>query len=251
MKKISGIIICRNEEKNIEDCLKSIQWCDEIILVDSLSSDKTVELAGKYTSNVFLNEWKGFSEQRKFALDKARYEWIFSIDADERCTEELAVEIRSILDKESRVKGYFVPRKSFFLGKWIKHCGWYPDHQMRFFLKGSVSITDRLVHEGYKVTGETAELKNDILHYTVRSVSEYAEKINHYSTLSAMEKANEKKISMGYLLYKPILEFKKKFFFQQGFRDGIYGLMVSYFHMFTKALTYMKILEMQNKKKDE
>ncbi|HRB01437.1 MAG TPA: glycosyltransferase family 2 protein [Ignavibacteria bacterium] len=248
MNRISGLIICRDEENNIEDCIKSIQWCDEIVVIDSFSKDRTLEIVKKFTDKVFQNEWEGFSKQRKFALSKVNSEWIFSLDADERCTEELALEIRSILDSSNNVNGYLIPRKSFFLGKWIQHCGWYPDHQMRLFKRDKVTVSERLVHEGYNVTGETTKLKSDILHYTVRSVSEFAEKINHYSALSAVEKSDGKKISMSYLFFKPFFEFKKKFFFQQGFRDGIYGLMVSFFHMITKILTYMKMIEIQNKK---
>lgn len=247
MKKISGLIICRDEEKNIEDCIKSLHWCDEIVVVDSFSNDRTLEIVYKFTDKVFQNKWNGFSEQRKFALGKVNSEWVISLDADERCSEELALEIRSTIEIDDSVNGYKIPRKSFFLGKWIKHCGWYPDLQMRLFRSDKVTVSDRLVHEGYNVTGETPELKSDILHYTVRSVTEFADKINHYSTLSAIEKSNGKKISMSYLFFKPFFEFKKKFFFQQGYRDGIYGLMVSFFHMMTKILTYMKMIEKQNK----
>ncbi|MBK9334321.1 MAG: glycosyltransferase family 2 protein [Ignavibacteria bacterium] len=251
MNKVSGLIICGNEEKNIEECIRSILWCDEIVVVDSFSSDGTLEILKKYPLSIFQNEWNGFSKQREFAIGKAEHDWVLSLDADERCSPELESEIRSILKSNITVNGFFIPRKSFFLGKWIKHCGWYPDHQMRFFNKGIVSIRDRLVHEGFKVTGATCKLKSNIIHYAVRSVSEYTEKINKYSALSAMEKAGGKKITMSYLFIKPFFEFKKKFIFQQGFRDGIYGLMVSYFHMMTKFLTYMKIREIQNKSGDE
>lgn len=251
MNKISGLVICGNEEKNIEECIKSLMWCDEIIVADSYSTDRTLEILKKYPVRLYQNQWKGFSNQREFALGKVNHEWVFSLDADERCTPELESEIKSILKNNIKANGFFIPRKSFFLGKWIKHCGWYPDLQMRFFRTEKVTITERLVHEGFKVTGETDKLENDIIHFAVRSVTEYSEKINRYSSLSAKEKAGVKKISLSYLLIKPFFEFKKKFIFQQGFRDGIYGLMVSYFHMMTKVLTYMKIREIQNKSGDE
>lgn len=247
MQKISAIVICKNEEKNIDDCLKSIQWCDEIIIVDSGSTDKTLEIAKKYTDKVFINEWQGFSKQRKFALTKVSNDYVLVLDADERCTNELKDEIKNVLSGQTLANGFFIPRKSFFLNKWIKHCGWYPDYKLRLFNKNNVTISDRLVHEGYEVNGETAKLKNNILHYTVTSISEFTAKINHYSSLSAQEKWNKRNISFLYLLFVPFFEFNKKFIFQAGFLDGISGLMVSYFHMITKLLTYMKIRELQNK----
>lgn len=246
MNNISAVVICNDEEKNIEECLKSLQWCNEIIVVDSFSSDNTVDLAKKFTDKIFQNEWKGFADQRKFALTKISNEWIFSLDADERCTNELADEINRSLSQNDQASGYLIPRKSFFLKKWIRHCGWSPDFQLRLFKKNSVHVRERLVHEGYEVKGEVRKLQKPILHYTVNSISEFINKINLYSTLSAIEK---KDVSIGYayLLFKPSLEFIKKFIFQKGFMDGISGLMVCYFHMITKMLTYMKIREIQNK----
>ena len=133
---VSGLIICKNEEKNIEECIKSILWCDEIIVVDSFSTDNTINIVKKYTEKVFQNEWHGFADQRKFALSKAVNEWIFTIDADERCSVELKEEIANIL-KQNVISenGFEIPRKSFFLDKWIKHGGWYPNYQLRFFRK--------------------------------------------------------------------------------------------------------------------
>ena len=246
MKKISVVIICKNEEKNIEECLKSVQWCDEIVLIDGFSVDRTIEIAKTFNIKIFQNEWKGFSDQRKFALTKVHNEWVFSLDADERCSNELAEEIKNIFSQNNFAeKGFLIPRKSFFLGKWIKHCGWYPDFQLRLFNKNSVTVKERLVHESYEVQGECGELSNVILHFTVKSISEFVTKINHYSSLSSIEKVSVEKIGYTHIFLKPFLEFIKKFIFQKGFMDGINGLMVSYFHMMTKILTYMKMREIQ------
>ena len=168
MNKICGLVICKNEEKNIEACLKSILWCDEIVVADSFSSDNTLNIAKRYTDKIYQNEWKGFAAQRKFALSKAGSEWILSLDADERCTPELESEIRSVLSADNvSEEGFEIPRKSFFLGKWIKHCGWYPDHQLRLFRKDSGYVKERLVHEGYEVNGKIGKLRNDILHFEI------------------------------------------------------------------------------------
>nr|HMS66345.1 glycosyltransferase family 2 protein [Ignavibacteria bacterium] len=188
--------------------------------------------------------------QRKFALTKVSTEWIISLDADERCSSELKEEIRQLISRDSiSENGFFIPRENYFLGKKIRHCGWYPDLQMRLFRKQNAFVSNRLIHESYEVKGETGKLQNHIIHYTANSVSEYTEKINHYSSLSAIEKVNKRKIGLMYLLVKPKLEFLKKYIFQLGFLDGTEGLMISLFHMTTKSLTYMKIYELQNKKK--
>lgn len=253
MSKISALIICKNEEKNIEECLKSVAWCDEIILIDSFSIDSTLIVAEKYTDTIFQNEWKGFADQRRFGLSKVNYDWVFSLDADERCTKDLEIEIKNILQgKDISENGFEIPRKSFFLGKWIKHGGWYPNYQMRLFRKSSAGVSDRLVHESYIVDGKTNRLENCILHYTVTSVSEYVNKIDSYSDLSALEKFDKKKIGYFDLLVMPHLAFFQQYILKGNFLDGIEGLMVSRFHMITKLLNNMKIYELQvkNNQKD-
>jgi len=246
---ISATVICKNEEKNIGKCLETIKWCDEIIVVDSESTDKTVEISKKFTDKIFINKWEGFASQRIFALSKATNEWILVIDADERCTDELKEEILHIAgDSKVKQAGYRIPRKSFVLNRWVKSCGWYPGYQLRFFRKSKVRVSDRLIHEGYEVEGETGYLKSDILHYTINSVREYIEKINYYSSLRAIEKQNLKKIGLSDILFRPVIAFIQQYIFKGGFKDGVYGLMVVNFDIITNMLTYMKIWELQNRK---
>ncbi len=245
---ISVNIICKNEEKNIEDCLKSVVWADEIIVVDGESSDKTAEIARKYTINVYTNKWEGFAKQRQFAIDKSSKEWVLVLDADERCSNELREEILSIINtNDVKYKGFKLPRKNFFLSKWIKHGGWYPGYQKRFFRRESTKISDRLVHEGYEIDGETGVMKNDIIHYTVQSISEFMTKVNKYSSLQAEEKRGRKKVGFTDMLFRPIWGFINMYFIRAGFRDGIHGIMVANFDVITNMLTYMKIWESQNK----
>lgn len=246
MNQITGIIICRNEEDNIDDAIKSILWCDEVIIADAFSTDKTVEIISKHPVKLIQNEWKGFSGQRKFILSKVTSEWVFSIDADERCTKELEEEIRQkISNKDLKENGFLIPRKSFFLNKWIKHGGWYPNYQLRLFKKSSADVSDRLVHESFIVSGLTGKLDNDLLHYTVTSLSDYVSRINSYSDLSAAEKVSKKKIGFFDILILPRLAFLKQYLIKGNFLDGTEGLMVSKFHMITKLLNYMKIRELQ------
>lgn len=248
MSKITALIICKNEEKNIEECINSLLWCDEIILIDSFSEDDTVTIAKKFKCSIIQNAWNGFAEQRRFALSQANTEWILSLDADERCTVALQNEIHTLLaGNDVPENGFEIPRKSFFLNKWIKHGGWYPNYQLRFFRKESAGVSDRLVHESYTVEGKTGRLNNDILHFTVTSVKDYMNKINNYSDLSALEKVNRKKIGYFDLLVSPQIAFLQQYVLKGNFLDGAEGLMVSRFHMITKLLNNMKIRELQTK----
>lgn len=244
---ISVTVICNNEEENIRECLESIRWVDEIIVVDSFSSDKTVEIAKEFTDKIYEIEWLGYAKQREYALSKTSYEWVFPLDADERCTIELKDEILNAIKSGDNFAGYRIPRKSFFLGKFIKHCGWYPGYQTRLFLKEKAFVADRLVHEGYEIKGEIGFLKNDILHYTVNSISNYMNRVNRYSSLQAVEKAEKKKIKFTDILFRPFASFIQQFIFKKGFMDGIHGLMVTNFDVITNMLTYMKAWELQNK----
>jgi glycosyltransferase involved in cell wall biosynthesis len=246
---LSVTIICKNEEENIRNCLESVRWTDEIILVDSFSTDKTIEIAKEYTDRIFLQEWLGFAKQREFALSKVSNEWVFPLDADERCSPELKDEILSIIKSENSFSGYRIPRKSFFLNKWIKYGGWYPGYQTRLFLKEKTVVADRLVHEGYEVKGNLGFLKNNILHYTVTSISNYMNRINTYSSLQAIEKSNKKKIKLSDILLRPIASYIQQFIIKRGFLDGIHGLMVTNFDVITNMLTYMKAWELQHKSK--
>jgi glycosyltransferase involved in cell wall biosynthesis len=246
---LSVTIICKNEEENIRECLESVKWADEIIVVDSFSTDKTVNIVKEYTDKIFIEEWKGFAGQREFALSKVTKDWILPLDADERCSEELKKEIADIIKNSGTFNGYRIPRKTFFLGKWIKHCGWYPGFQTRLFKRNKVKVTDRLVHEGYDVEGEMGFLKGDILHYSVSSITDYMRKVNHYSSLQAVEKSQKKEIKFSDLFLRPLAAHIQNFFIRKGFLDGIHGLMVTNFDIITNMLTYMKAWELQNKNK--
>lgn len=249
---VSVNIICRNEEKNIEDCLKSVLWADEIIVVDGESTDKTVEIAKKYTDKVFINKWEGFANQRNFALGKSTGDWVLVLDADERCSPELKEEILSTLSSNNlNFNGFKLPRRNFFLGKWIKYGGWYPGYQFRLFKRECTSVSDRLVHEGYEIEGEIGTMKSDILHYTVQSVSGFMHKVNGYSSLQAEEKSKRRVVKFRDILFRPLAAFYIQFLIRGGFRDGIHGLMVANFDVITNMLTYMKIWELQNKDKEQ
>jgi glycosyltransferase involved in cell wall biosynthesis len=245
---ITVTLICRNEAKNIRACLQSVKWADEIIVVDAESIDGTPGMAKEFTDKIFVKDWEGYASQREFALKQASHDWVFAIDADERCSPELKEEILGVIkSKNTEENGFRIPRKSFFLNKWIKHCGWYPGYQMRLFRRENVIVSERLIHEGYKAEGKTGTLKNDLLHYTVNTIGEFMGKINHYSTLRAQEKIDKQKIKMSGLIFRPFAAYFQQFILKKGFMDGAHGVMVTNFDVITNMLTYMKIWEMQNK----
>lgn len=253
-EKLSVIIITKNEEKNIVDCLESVKWVDEIIVVDAFSSDSTIEIAKRYTDKVFLKEWVGFADQKSYALKLASNEWVLSLDADERVSEKLKIKLLNLLSNKSELNnfsGYKIKRDNYFLGKKINSCGWNKDYQLRLFKKEVTKLTDRLVHEGFEVSGEIGVIREPILHLSYKSFKEAIEKINHYSTLEALEKSSKQKANFCTIIFYPILYFIQHFILRYGFIDGIYGFFVSLLHSWTKLMVQLKIWELQHKTYEE
>ncbi len=241
--KISVTIITGNEENNIRECLESVKWADEIIVVDSESTDKTVEIAKSFTEKVFIREWEGFASQKNYAMKQAKNDWVLSIDADERVTEELSEEILSL--NFADYDGFRIKRDNYFIGRQITGCGWGNDYQVRLFNKNKTRLSDRLVHEGFVVYGRLSTMKNSIKHYSYRNLKDGFCKINEYSSLEANEKAERKKVSGIRLVLFPIWAFIQHYFIRKGFKDGKHGLIVSLMHAMTKLQVYMKIWEIK------
>jgi glycosyltransferase involved in cell wall biosynthesis len=246
LNKISVIIIAKNEEVNIEDCLKSAQWADEIIVVDAESDDRTVEIAKKYTDKVFVHKWEGYAKQKRFALSLTANEWILSIDADERITPELKQEIEG--KTYGSTDAFKIRRKNYFLGKHITGCGWDNDYQLRLFKKSLADVTDKLVHESFFVKGKVEKLNGRMLHYPYRNLRDAFIKINNYSTLEAQQKYKNKHVTPVDFIIHPVSAFLQHFILRKGFKDGKYGLMVSLLHAMTNLQTYMKMWELRNNK---
>lgn len=242
--RISAIIIAGSEEKNIADCLESVRWADEIVVVNSESADRTVEIAKRYTDKVFIRKWEGYASQKAFSLEKANNEWVLSLDADERVSPELRDEIRDL--DFSMADGFYIPRRNYFLNKVIRSCGWSPDYQLRLFKKSKTKVTLRQVHEGFTVDGKRGHLKGELVHYTHTSITATLQKINEYSTLEAEEKSARIHVNGVKIFFKPLWAFFQHFIMRGGFRDGVHGLMVSIIHAMTKTQVYMKIWEMQH-----
>jgi glycosyltransferase involved in cell wall biosynthesis len=248
MDNISAVIIAKNEEANISECLKSISWVNEIILVDAESTDKTVELSKNFTSKIFIHKWEGFAKQKEFALSKASNEWILNIDADERISPLLKDEIINLIDGD--IDGYYLRRENYFLNKRIKSCGWDNDYQLRLVRKSKTHLTDRLVHEGFLVDGKTERLKNRLIHYTFTSIEKTISKINHYSSLKADELFRKKQHSGGLtIITHGLAAFFRFFIALGGYKEGVHGLIISLFNSITTLLVYMKVWELQTKAK--
>ncbi|MCI0706129.1 MAG: glycosyltransferase family 2 protein [Ignavibacteriae bacterium] len=248
---LSVIVITKDEEANIQECLASVQWADEIIVVDSGSTDKTVQYAHKHTKKVYKKEWEGFGATKAFALSKAKCEWVFSLDADERVTPELADEIRSVVQHNvASHTGFSVPRKAFFLGKWIKHCGWYPGRVVRLFRRKHGRFTPSQVHEAIAVNGTIGVLRSDLLHYTDPSLQHYFQKFNRYTTLAAEDLLSKgERFSFDKMLFRPFWTFLRMYILRRGFLDGVEGFMLcvlSSCYVFTK---YAKLRELRRKQK--
>lgn len=249
MNKISAFIITKNEESNITDCLKSIDWVDEIVLVDAESNDKTVELAQKFTSKIFIHPWEGFVKQKEFALSKTSNEWVLSIDADERVSPSLKDEILSLSGEDA--DGYYFRRQNYFLKKHIKHCGWDNDYQLKLVRRSKAKFTDRLVHEGLMVDGKTHRLKNRLIHFTFTSVEKTMTKINHYTSLQAKELIKKRKKIGGFTIFSHgIAAFLRFFIVLRGYKDGVHGLIISLFNSITTFLVYMKAWELLSESKN-
>jgi len=240
---ISAVIITKNEELNIKDALESVRDFDDIVVVDAFSDDRTVEICMDYTIRVYRHEWRGFSAQKQRAVDYAKNKWVFILDADERVTPELREEmLRAVSAGEHH--GFYIPRKNFFLGRWIRHSGWWPDHTLRLFRKESSYVEPRAVHEKVVVRGSTSYLGSPLLHYTYRTISDYMKKMETYSTLSAEEISHRGGALLGAkLVINPLLVFLKMYILRQGFRDGAHGFILAGLYSTQTFLKYAKAVE--------
>jgi len=238
-------VVAGDVEDDIRECLETVKWADEIIVVNS-GTDRTAAIAREYTDKVLVKEWAGYGAQKQFALEAATNDWVLSVDSDERVPEELREEILRVLTNGSANAGFYIPRRGYFLGRWIKHCGWYPDYQLRLFRRSRARTDNRKVHEGFVVDGAVGHLKSDLVHYTHPSIEKAIAKGREYAALEAVEKAGRKRVNALLVVLHPIYEFLNCFLLKLGFLDGVYGLMVSLIHAMSDAQVYMKIWEMQH-----
>ena len=247
--KLSVVIITLNEQENIERCLKSVvDLADEIVIVDSGSTDKTVEIAKKYKATIYVREFDNYANQKNYALTKAQGEWILSLDADEEITPELRNEIKSVISGQWPVVGaYSIPRKNIIFGKFIKYSRWQPelDRHIWLFRKESARWVGR-VHEEVVVDGEVGRLKSPKIHYQYKTVREFVDMMNSYSELEAEEKSKKGvKFSFFRIFFDPLYNFSVRYFYRLGFLDGKHGFVLAYLMAIYHLLVWVKIWERQ------
>jgi len=254
MDTISAVIITKDEEVNIGRCLRSLGWVNEIVVVDSGSTDDTRQVATEAGAVVYERGWSGFGPAKAFGVKQAGSRWILSVDADEAVTPELAAEIQQLLKTGTDRHGFDMPRRTNFLGRWIYHCGWYPDRVLRLFLKSHGTFNDAPVHERVVLNGEVGHLKGELLHYSYPTLEHYLTKSNRYTSLGArlaFEKG--KRASWFDLVIRPPVSFISHFISRQGFRDGLEGLLISVLSAVAVMVKYAKLRELQKAqtKKDD
>ena len=246
MQPISATVITYNEERNIGDALQSLSWVDEIVVVDSGSSDATLEICRSHTGNIFHRDWTGYVDQKSFAVDKASHDWIFSLDADERPSPELRTEIQELARDGFRKPGYRIPRVACFMGRWIRHGDWYPDYQLRLFDRRHGKWQGGRVHESVKMKEQPDVLKGEIQHYTYRRFSDYLKRLETYSSLAALDYHQRGKAATPFsLLGHPMAVFIKSYLLKRGFLDGTPGFAVAVMGAISVFFKYAKLYEMQ------
>ena len=239
--KISATIITRNEQDNLPRALQSLACCDEIVIVDSGSTDRTVEVARGLGARVVERDWSGYAPQKNFAASQAEHDWILALDADEAVSEQLQREIEQLKQQGARDDGYAFPRLAQYRGRWIRHSGWYPDRKVRLYDRRKGRWVGDYVHESVRVEGQVGELAGDLLHYTCPTFSRHVETVNRYTTLAAREMAAQGRgVSLPRLVAAPPWAFVRSYVLQRGFLDGRDGFLIAAMAAFYVFAKYAK-----------
>lgn len=243
--KISATIITYNEERNIPRVMESLRCCDEIVVVDSGSNDRTVEIAAKLGARVIESGWPGYAAQKNLAAERSEHDWILSLDADESLSEALEAEIWQIKKNGARYDAYTMPRLAQYLGRWIFHSGWYPDRKVRLYHREHARWEGNFVHESVVVSGRVGHLRENLLHYTCNSLSEHLKTMDRYTTLAAEQLVAQKKhVGWSQLLLDPAWTFFQTYFLKRGFLDGAEGLAIAHMAALYNFLKHAKARNM-------
>jgi glycosyltransferase involved in cell wall biosynthesis len=252
--KVSAVIIACNEEAKIAKALRSVSWADEILLVDSESTDQTREIAEKLGAKVVVQKWLGFSKQKQLAVDLAENDWIFSLDADEEVSSDLIFEINAIkqFDENDLADGYKIPRLSYYMNRPIFHCGWYPDWQLRFFNRTKGKWKEVVIHESFILEGKVERLKGNILHQSIENAINHHRLIGErYALLAAKQMfQNGTQTSLLKLFSIGFITFFQRYFFKFGILDGFAGFCIACFSAYHNFLKHLILWELQNKIED-
>lgn len=240
--QVSVIITTFNEEVNIEDCITSALWADEVLVVDSFSKDRTVEIASRLPAEILQREYFGSAAQKNWSLDRVRHEWVLVLDADERVTEPLAREILELLIERPKANGYYLRRRNIVLGRVIRHSGWSTDKVIRLFRKDKGRYPNRRVHADLDIEGTVPVLHHPLVHYTFRSINQYFDKLVNYAEWGAAQAFREgKRVGFVEVGFRPLWRFARTYFVQLGFLDGLHGLVVCGLQAFGTFLKYSRL----------
>lgn len=244
--KISACIICWNEEEALRACLESVSWMDEVVVVDSHSTDGTVAIAEEYAGRVLVRDWPGHVAQKEFAARQATHEWVFSIDADERVSPELRREIEALRrEGPGDAAGFSMPRLTWHLGRWIRHGGWYPDRKIRLFRKDRFRVEGRNPHDRFAVDGPVGRLHGDLLHYSYRDFAHQMRTMNSFSSIAARELYDEGRRSViAPLVFRPPWKFLETYVYKLGLLDGFPGLAIAVSTAYLVFARYVKLWEL-------
>jgi glycosyltransferase involved in cell wall biosynthesis len=245
--KLSVTIVAKNEATDLGAALASVAWADEIVVVDSHSTDETVAIARQYTDRVVVHDWLGHIEQKNYAASLASHDWILSLDADERVTPELATELQALKTGESPEAAFRIPRVTWHLGRWIRTTDWYPDYQDRFYDRRRARWTGRYVHEALQTDGSRGQLAGEIQHHAYRDIADHLETIDRYTTLAARQMQEDgRRAGLVQLAGHPPLAFLRNYIARGGIRDGVPGFIISSMNAYYVFLKFAKLWELQN-----
>jgi glycosyltransferase involved in cell wall biosynthesis len=247
--KLTVTVITYNESAHIAAALASVSWADEIIVVDSGSTDGTPDIARGKATRVFTREWQGYSDQKNFAADPATHDWVLSLDADERVTPALASEIRALLQRGPEATGYRIRRVSYYLGRWIRSTDWFPDYQLRLYDRRAGRWNSLKIHESFKLaSGEPLKLNGELEHYAYRDISHHLQKIDSYTTLMAEQMYEDgRRTSAVAMAVHPWFAFVRNYFLRAGFKDGTVGFVISLLNSYYVFLKLAKLWELQRR----
>lgn len=245
MPKLTVTVITRNEAANLAAALESVRWADEIVVVDSESTDDTVAIAKRFTDKVIVRPWPGYVAQRNFAAAQASHDWILALDADERVSPALADELRAVLAGSPTAAGYRIPRVTFHFGRWIRSTDWYPDFQLRLYNRRHAEWRGRHVHESVAARGAIGQVRGELQHYAYRDISHHLERMNRYASLAARQMHEDgRRAGWFHVMVLPRLAFFRNYFLRGGFRDGMAGLVISMMNAHYVGLKFAKLWEL-------
>ena len=245
---LTATVITLNEAANIDACLASLAWADEMLVIDSHSTDDTVERARAHGARVIVRDWPGYAAQKNFAAGEARHDWILSVDADERVPPELGAEIRAALESGADRAGYRIPRLTWHLGRWIRTTDWYPDFQLRLYDRRRADWPARRVHESVRATGPVGQLTHDLQHFAYRDISHHHQTMDRYTTLAAQEMhAQGRRAGVRDLVLHPPAAFLRNYVIRRGMFDGAAGFIISAMNAHYVFLKFAKLWAFQHR----